>query len=60
MKDCKRRQSVVKTNRNLFALLLVFSKSQEITLRELLSYSRNDYPLSIASVTGGLAKTTKG
>lgn len=59
VKDSKGRQSIVKTNRNLFARLLVISKSREINLKELLSYSLSDYPLSIATVTGGLVKTTK-
>ena len=58
VKDSKGRQSMVKTNRNLFARLLVISKSREINLKELLSYSLSDYPLSIATVTG-LVKTTK-
>ena len=59
VKDSRGRQSTVKTNRNLFARLLVISKSREINLKELLSYSLSDYPLSIATVTGGLVKTTK-
>ena len=59
VKDSKGRQSIVKTNRNLFARLLVISKSREINLKELLSYCLSDYPLSIATVAGGLVKTTK-
>jgi hypothetical protein len=35
------------------------SKSQELDLKELLSYSLSDYPLSLAMVTGGLVKTAK-
>ena len=59
VKDSNGRQKVVKTNRTLFAQLLVISRSREINLKELLSYSLSDYPLSLATVTGGLVKTTK-
>jgi hypothetical protein len=59
LKDIKGKQSIVKTNRNLFARLLVISKSWEINLKELLSYSLSDYPLSISTVTGCLVKTLK-
>ena len=38
VKDSKGGQSIVKTNKNLFAQLLVISKSREINLKELLSY----------------------
>ena len=59
MKGSKGRQSIVKTNRNLFAQLLVILKSREINLKELLSCCFSDYPLSIITGAGGLAKTTK-
>ena len=49
----------LKTDRNLFARLLVMSKSQNLDLKDLLSYSLSDYPLSLATLTGGLVKTAK-
>lgn len=59
LKDSKGRQINVKTGRNLFARLLVMSKTREINLKELLSYSLSDYPLSLSTVSGGLVKTAK-
>ena len=59
MKDSKGQQLVVKSSRNLFAKLLVLSKTREINLKELLSYSLSDYPLSLATVSGGMVKTAK-
>ncbi|CAB4001807.1 Hypothetical predicted protein [Paramuricea clavata] len=59
IKNCKGQLIALKTDRNLFAWLLVMSKSQELDLKELLSYSLSDYPLSLAMVTGGLVKTAK-
>ena len=59
IKNCKGQLIALKTDRNLFARLLVMSKSQELDLKELLSYSLSDYPLSLATVTGGLVKTAK-
>ena len=35
------------------------SKSHELDLKEILSYSLSDYPLSLATITGGLVKTAK-
>ena len=35
------------------------SKSHELNLKEILSYNLSDYPLSLATVTGGLVKTAK-
>ncbi|CAB4000504.1 Hypothetical predicted protein [Paramuricea clavata] len=49
----------MKTSRDLFARLLILSKTREINLKELLSYSLSDYPLSLATVNGGLVKTAK-
>ena len=46
-------------NRNLFARLLVISKSGKVDLKELLSYSLGTYPLSLSTTTGGLVKTAK-
>ncbi|CAB4017441.1 Hypothetical predicted protein [Paramuricea clavata] len=50
----------MKTSRDLFARLLILSKTREINLKELLSYSLSDYPLSLATVNGAsLVKTAK-
>ena len=59
IKNCKGQLIALKTDRNLFARLLVMSKSQELDLKELLSYSLSDYSLSLATVTGGLVKTAR-
>ena len=49
----------MKTSRDLFARVLILSKTREINLEELLSYSLSDYPLSLTTVSGGLVKTAK-
>lgn len=59
IKNCKGQLTALKTDRNLFARLLVMSKSHELHLKEILSYSLSDYPLSLATITGGLVKTAK-
>ena len=59
VKDSKGQQIAVKTSRNFFARLLVMSKTREVNLKELLSYSLSDYPLSIATVSGDPVKTAK-
>ena len=59
VKDSKGQQIEVKSCRNLFARLLVMSKSRDIDLKDLLSYCLGDYPLSLATVSGGLVKTAK-
>ena len=59
VKNSKGRQLVVKTSRDLFARLLIMSKSREIDLKDLLSYNLSDYPLSLATAAGGLVKTAK-
>ena len=58
-RDSKGRQVAMKTSRDLFARVLILSKTREINLEELLSYSLSDYPLSLATVSGGLVKTAK-
>ena len=58
-KDGKGRQVAMKTSRDLFARLLTLSKAREINLEELLSYSLSEYPLSLATVSGGLVKRAK-
>ena len=47
------------TSRDLFARVLILPKTSEINLEELLSYSLSDYPLLLATVSGGLVKTAK-
>ena len=49
-KDSKGKEIVTKSSRNLFAKLLVLSKTREINLKELFSYSLSDYPLSLVIV----------
>jgi hypothetical protein len=53
------KKSSIEMNRNLFARLLVIAKSREDDLKELLSYSLGNYPLSLSTTTGGLVKTAK-
>ena len=57
--DKKGQTIAVKSTRNLFARLLVSSKTREIDLKGLLSFSLSEFPLSIATVSGNLVKTTK-
>jgi hypothetical protein len=59
MKDCKGQQIAVKSTRDFFARLLIISKTREINLKELLSYSLCDYPLALSTVSGSLVKTAK-
>ncbi len=59
VKNSEGKQLVVKTSRDLFARLLIMSKSREIDLKELLSYNLCDYPLSLSTAAGGLVKTAK-
>ena len=55
----KTKTMTVKSTRNLFARLLVISKTREINLKGLLSFSLSEFPLSIATAFGDLVKTTK-
>ena len=59
MKDSKGQQIAVKSSRDLFARLLVISKTRDIDLKELLSYSLCNYPLALSTVSGSLVKTAK-
>ena len=59
VKNSKGQQITVKRNRDLFARLLVISKTREIDLKGLLSYSLSEYPLSISTTSGELVKTAK-
>lgn len=59
VKDNKGQHLAVKTSRDLFARLLVISRTREIDLKGLLTYSLTDYPLSIATTSGDLIKTAK-
>ena len=59
VKNSEGKQLVVKTSRDLFARLLIMSKSREIDSKELLSYNLCDYTLSLATAAGGLVKTAK-
>ena len=58
-RDSRGRQVAMKTSRDLFARVLILSKTREISLEELLSYSLSDYPLSLATASGGIVKTAK-
>lgn len=57
--DSKGQTIAVKSTRNLFARLLVISKTRKIDLKSLLSFSLSEFPLSIATSSGDLVKTTK-
>ena len=59
MTDKKGQTTAVKSTRNLFARQLVISKTREIDLKGLLSFSFSEFPLSIATASGDLVKTTK-
>lgn len=59
IKDSKGQQIAVKSSRDLFARLLIISKTRDINLKELLSYSLCDYPLALSTVSGSLVKTAK-
>ncbi len=59
MKTSKGKQLVVQTSRDLFAQLLIMTKSWEVDLKELLSYNLCDYPLSLPTAAGGLVKTAR-
>ena len=59
MTDKKGQTIAVKSTRNLFVRLLVISKTREIDLKGLLSFSLSEFPLSIATASGDLVKTTK-
>lgn len=59
VKDSKGQQLAVKSSRNLFAKLLVLSKTRNVDLKELLSFSLSEFPLSLATPTGGFVKTAK-
>ena len=56
-RDSKGRQVAMMTSRDLFARVLILSKTREINVEELLSYSLSNYPLSLATVLRGLVKT---
>lgn len=55
----KLHQVSVESSRNFFARLILLANSREIDMREVLSYSLGNFPLSIASADGGMAKTMK-
>ncbi|XP_046864636.1 uncharacterized protein LOC124459156 isoform X2 [Xenia sp. Carnegie-2017] len=59
VKDSKGQQLAVKSSRNLFAKLLVLSTTRNVDLKELLSFSLSEFPLSLATPTGGFVKTAK-
>ena len=55
----KLHQVSVESSRNFFARLILLANSREIDMREVLAYSLGNFPLSIASADGGMAKTVK-
>lgn len=55
----KLHQVSVESSRNFFARLILLANSREIDMREVLSYSLGNFPLSIALADGGMAKTVK-
>ena len=59
VKSNKGKVIAVKSSRNLFARLLVLSRTRKIDLKELFHYRLSEYPLSLATVSGSLVKTAK-
>lgn len=57
--DSKGKQINLKMNRDLFARLLLIAKTREVDIEVVLSYSLGTYPLSLATSSGSLVKTTK-
>ena len=49
----------LKTDRNTFARLFVIGQKRSIDVQQMLSFCHGPYPLSLATVTGGICKTTK-
>ncbi|CAB3999752.1 Hypothetical predicted protein [Paramuricea clavata] len=47
------------TDRNTFARLFVIGQKRSIDVQQMLSFCLGPYPLSLATVTGGICKTTK-
>lgn len=61
VKDSKGQEVALKISRNLFARLLIIARSRKIKidLKDVLPYSLNAYPLSLATPSGTLVKTAK-
>ena len=59
MTDKEGQTIACQSTRNFFARLLVISKTREIDLKGHLSFSLSEFPLSIATASGDLVKTTK-
>ncbi|XP_071822275.1 uncharacterized protein [Apostichopus japonicus] len=55
----KGKEIVLKSDRNLFARLLLIGSSRQVDIKEMLSYSLGIFPLSIATCEGSLVKTNK-
>ena len=49
----------LKTDRNTFARLFVIGQKGSIDVKKMLSFCLGPYPLSLATVSGGICKTTK-
>lgn len=49
----------LKTDRNTFARLFVIGQKRSIDVRKILSFCLGPYPLSLATATGNICKTTK-
>jgi hypothetical protein len=49
----------LRTDRNTFARLFVIGQKRSIDVQQMLSFCLVPFPLSLATVTGGICKTTK-
>ena len=53
------KQASTKSDRDLFARLLVVAQTRQMNIQEVLSFELGDLPLSLASIDGTLCKTSK-
>ena len=49
----------LRTDRNTVARLFVIGQKRSIDVQQMLSFCLGPYPLSLATITGGICKTTK-
>ena len=58
-KPSEEKLATVNADRNLFARLLIASKSRDINLRDLLKYGLSPVPCALAHTDGSVRKNTK-
>ena len=59
VKSADEKLVTVSADRNLFARLLIVSRSRDINLREVLRYELSSVPCALSHTDGSLRKTTK-